>query len=130
MNTTPTTTDIAARARQLYRRAGPQVDAATAARLRAARRQALEARPTHRAWPWMVPAGACAAALLAVVAIWQPLARTLPVATTSVGATSGQDAASDMLPPDADQTDPALYQHMGFYAWLANQPSHKSGHGR
>jgi|SRR5699024_1672371 len=129
MKTTPTTTELQHRARELYRRSGPRVDAAVAGRLRAARRQALKPEPAHRRLRWMVPAGACAAALLAALTIWQPLRQSLPVATTAPAA-SGQLTNSDVLPPDADQTDPALYQHMDFYAWLASQQSAESSHGQ
>ncbi len=129
MNHTPTT-DLASRARELYRRAGPRVDPATATRLRAIRRQALDARPAqHPAMRWMVPTGAFAVALLAVVGIWQPLRHSPPVATPAI-LSAGAAASSEALPPDASQTDPALYQNLDFYAWLANQPAAKprSGH--
>ena len=128
MKTPPTTTDMQNRARELYQRLGPRVDHATAARLRAARRQALDARPGHHHVRWMVPAGACAAALLAVLTIWQPLHQPSHVATMAPTASS-QTSDADMLPPDADQ-DPTLYQNMDFYAWLASQPDTKPGHGQ
>ena len=105
------------RARALYRRAGPRVDPATAGQLRAVRRDALEARH-RRGMRWMVPTGAVAAALLAAVVVWQPSQRhaTAPASTQATNA--------DALPPDVGQTDPSLYQNLGFYAWLAQQPSH------
>lgn len=112
---------FARHARELYRRAGPQVDPAMAARLRAARREAL-AGAGHRRMPWMVPAGACAVAALALVALWQPLHGPATIATMAPTATVSADAA-EALPPDADQTDPALYQNLDFYAWLAQQPA-------
>lgn len=107
-------------ARDLYLRAGPHVDAHMAARLRTARRKAL-AGSEHPRMRWMVPASACAAAVLAVVVLWQPLRGPGTVATMTSGAAVSAEAA-EALPPDADQTDPGLYQNLGFYAWLAQQP--------
>lgn len=115
--------------RDLYLRAGPRVDSATAVQLRAARRNALangQRRQTMRTMRWMVPTGAVAVALLAVVTVWQPLQRrtTLTPATTHITDTT------QALPPDAGQTDPTLYQNMGFYAWLAQQPATRHANGR
>lgn len=119
-----------ARARELYRRAGPRVDPATAAHLRNTRRAAVK-NNTHRRLPWMVPAGACAVALLAAVVVWQPLQRAGTVATIAPAVSSNADV-SQVLPPDAGEVDPALYQHLDFYAWLARHPAkrhqHASGH--
>lgn len=126
MTSTPATR-IQDRARELYRRAGPQIDVATAARLRAARRKALDSSTStqQRHLRWMVPAGACAMVALAVLTVWQPLHRPTPVAVTAPALS--QPASTDVLPPDADQADPSLYQNMDFYAWLASQPVAKSG---
>ncbi|HET7299606.1 MAG TPA: hypothetical protein VFJ01_03050 [Oleiagrimonas sp.] len=126
MTSTPATR-IQDRVRELYRRAGPQIDVATAARLRAARRKALEnpSSTQQRHLRWMVPTGACAMVALAMLTIWQPLHRPAPVATTTPALS--QSASTDVLPPDADQADPSLYQNMDFYAWLASQPVAKSG---
>lgn len=121
MNTSPDT-DITTRARRLYRELGPRVEPATAARLRAARRTALEKAPSRarRHIRWMVPAGAFAMAALAVLVNWQPFhGDTRPAPSVA----SGGATADQLLPPDADQTDPALYQDMDFYAWLADQPA-------
>lgn len=108
---------LQSRARDLYRRAGPQIDPATAGQLRAIRRDALDSRHRH-GMRWMVPTGAVAAALLAVVVAWQPAPQHTPTpAMTTTGATT------DVLPPDVGQTDPSLYQNLGFYAWLAQQPT-------
>jgi hypothetical protein len=117
----PEFSELAARARALYLRASQDVDTATAARLRAARRSALEAGDTApRLLRWMMPAGAVAVAALAVVVVWQPMRHTLPKATPSA-----ISADVDDLPPDADSADPALYQNLDFYAWLAQQPAPK-----
>ncbi|HEX7341468.1 MAG TPA: hypothetical protein VF269_04235 [Rhodanobacteraceae bacterium] len=124
----PHTDHFADRARTLYLRAGPHLDTTTAARLRAARRSALDTKPQHHALRWMVPTGACAAALLAALTIWQPLQHPATVAT--MAPTSAD--VTQALPPDVDQTNPALYQNLDFYAWLAHQPATKasatSGH--
>lgn len=104
------------RARDLYRRAGPRIDPATSGQLRAIRRDALEARH-RRGMRWMVPTGAIAAALLAAVVVWQPAQRHAATHAPT------EAASTDALPPDVGQTDPSLYQNLGFYAWLAQQPS-------
>ena len=117
---------VAERARALYRYAGPSVDTATAARLRAARQAALDvAERPHRALRWMMPAGAFAVAALAVVVVWQPLHHApQPVLAAPTAAVNVNAADSDTeLPPDADSADPALYQDLDFYAWLAQQPA-------
>ncbi|HET7360189.1 MAG TPA: hypothetical protein VFJ04_08575 [Rhodanobacteraceae bacterium] len=113
--------ELADRARELYLRASRDVDTATATRLQVARRTALEAAQSPpRLLRWMMPAGAVAVAALAVVVVWQPMRRTLP--TVAPAAVSSTD---DDLPPDADSADPALYQNLDFYAWLARQPAPK-----
>ena len=111
------------RARDLYLRASREVDTATAARLRAARNIALDAASKPRMLHWMMPTGAVAVAALAVVVAWQPLRHLMPApAPHAVTASSDIDAE---LPPDADSADPALYQNLDFYAWLAQQPKAK-----
>ncbi|HET6804037.1 MAG TPA: hypothetical protein VFH59_01165 [Frateuria sp.] len=112
---------LARRARALYLDASRQLDPATAGRLRAARRQALDATrpmPARLAPRLLLPAGAFAVLALATLMIWQPQrnadhapARALPAATAA-------DADTD-LPPDADSADPQLYQNLDFYGWLA-----------
>ncbi len=110
------------RARQLYHQAARHIDPTTAGRLRAARRQALEAAqsPPRHVGRWLVPAGALAAVALTALMIWQPRPHTRlnPVAApASVSATTADlDSA---LPPDADKVDPNLYQNLDFYGWLA-----------
>ncbi|KGI77201.1 hypothetical protein [Oleiagrimonas soli] len=112
------------RLRALYRRTGDEVDTATAARLRAARRTALEAAERPQLGRWLVPAGALTACLLAVVMIWPSAphpARHATTSTTAISTATNDTDASDSLPPDPDSTDPALYEDMDFYAWLAQQ---------
>jgi hypothetical protein len=111
------------RARDLYRRASREVDTATAARLRAARSAALDAASKPHMPRWMMPAGAVAVAALAVVVAWQPLRHLAPTPAPHAVST-GSDLDAD-LPPDADSADPALYQNLDFYAWLAQQPKAK-----
>jgi hypothetical protein len=114
--------ELADRARELYLRASRDVDTAAAARLREARRTALDAgESAPRALRWMMPAGAMAVAALAVIVVWQPMRHATPIpAPTAVNA-----GIDDDLPPDADSADPALYQNLDFYAWLAQQPASK-----
>lgn len=110
------------RARQLWREAARQVDPVTAGRLRAARRRALESaqassRPLVR---WLIPTGALAAIALATMMVWQPLPNhQSPTAMSSLSS----DDLDNELPPDADQTDPNLYQNLDFYDWLASTSS-------
>ncbi len=120
---TTSTTEFEARARQLYRHAASDLDTHMAARLRAARRDALQGDTTARhRQRWMMPAGAVAAGVLAVAVFWQPLrtAQTPPPhgATASVAHSTNND-----LPPDPGDTDPGMEQNLDFYAWLADQPA-------
>ena len=107
------------RARELWREAAQRIDPATAGRLRAARRQALETAraPAHRAVRWLIPTGAFAAIALAAMMVWQPLPQHH--ATSAMHAASSADELDNELPPDADKTDPNLYQNLDFYGWLA-----------
>lgn len=109
------------RARALWHVAAQRVDPATAGRLRAARRKALEpsrASP-HHTIRWLIPTGAFAVIALAAMMVWQPLLpRHAITATPAVHATDPADLDND-LPPDADKTDPNLYQNLDFYGWLA-----------
>lgn len=122
---------LAKRARELYRNAAQQLDPATAGRLRAARRQALEAAqaPTRLSHRWLVPTGAFAVVALAAMMIWQPLPHN--AAAPSVPSASATFNGSDLdaeLPPDADKTDPNLYQDLDFYSWLAANNSTPTSH--
>ena len=112
------------RARELWREAAQHIDPATAGRLRAARRQALQAAraPTHRAVRWLIPTGAFAAIALAAMMVWQPLPQHH--AASAMHAASTADDLDNELPPDADKTDPNLYQNLDFYGWLASTDSH------
>ena len=112
------------RARELWREAAQRIDPTTAGRLRAARRQALETAgaPAHRAVRWLIPTGAFAAIALAAMMVWQPLPQHH--ATSAMHAASSADDLDSELPPDADKTDPNLYQNLDFYGWLASTDSH------
>lgn len=111
--------DIARRARDLYRRASRDIDPAIAGRLRAARRDAMAGPSTSTASRLLLPAGAFAVLALAALLIWPQAPRTNgAMAPTMATATLG-DADGD-LPPDADSADPAMVEHLQFYAWLAD----------
>lgn len=110
--------DFEDRLRALYRRTADEVDTATAARLRESRRRALEAAEKPRLARWFMPLGAVATCLLAVMVIWPSTPHTARHADSAAAST-----ADNSLPPDPDSTDPAMYQDLDFYAWLADQPS-------
>lgn len=121
MNMPSTKPHPRARARELYNQFGPRVDDVLASRLRKARRRALDAGAGPARWVRrMVPASAFTVAIVAAMLIWQPL-QHMASAPTMTSTTQSVSMAS-ILPPDAGQTDPTLYQDMGFYAWLAQQP--------
>ncbi|GLQ50121.1 hypothetical protein ACFFJT_11440 [Dyella flava] len=110
------------RARALYQEAAQRMDPATAGRLRAARRTALEAASTHGSSHhrarMLLPVGALAVMALAALMIWQPT----PHQTDSIQAPAAMATATDPdseLPPGADKADPGLYQNLDFYSWLA-----------
>jgi hypothetical protein len=107
------------RARELYREASQHIDPATAGRLRAARRDALASlrAPKHHAGRWLIPSGAFAMLALAALMVWQPAPRA-PAPTAHVAVVAQTEMDND-LPPDADKTDPNLYQNLDFYGWLA-----------
>lgn len=107
-------------ARQLYRQASQRLDVNTAGRLRAARREALRMAeaPRSRVGRWLIPAGAVAVIALATLIVWSPMPQIGAPASMQTTATNAADLDSD-LPPDADQTDPNLYQNLDFYGWLA-----------
>ncbi|HXD36840.1 MAG TPA: hypothetical protein VN624_09290, partial [Rhodanobacter sp.] len=57
---------------------------------------------------------------LASLMLWQPLPQ-------GSGRPAAVDTAADLdneLPPDADKTDPVLYQNLDFYTWLASADHH------
>lgn len=120
---------LARRARALYQEASRHIDPATAGRLRAARRQALEAArpaPSRVASRLLLPAGAFAVLALATLMIWQPL-RHDHAPSHAASAVPATDADGD-LPPDADSADPQLYQNLDFYGWLAANDRVKARH--
>ncbi|MEO8986289.1 MAG: hypothetical protein ABI300_11805 [Rhodanobacter sp.] len=111
-------TRLAERARALYRSAANHVDADTCARLRDARARALASSDAPpRGARWLVPGGALAAVAVAALMLWQ---QPLPHgAAPALGGSSVAVDADNDLPPDAEQTDPMLYQNLDFYGWLA-----------
>ncbi|WP_426689008.1 hypothetical protein [Rhodanobacter ginsengiterrae] len=108
------------RSRELWHEAAQHIDPVTAGRLRAARREALQ-KPNasvQRTVRWLIPSGAFAVIALAALMVWQPLPQQH--APTAALSTSSIDDADTELPPDADKTDPNLYQNLDFYDWLAS----------
>lgn len=117
------------RVRELWQEAARRVDPDTVERLRMARRHALRSAqaPRHRTARWLIPAGAFAVLALATMMMWRPP----HPAAAPMQAIGAPDPALDLdneLPPDADKTDPNLYQNLDFYGWLAannSQPANR-----
>lgn len=117
------------RARALYREAAHAIDPATAGRLRAARRTALEATKTP-AKPhgvrMLLPTGALAAVALAMMMVWSPLQnRGNDALQAQMNVAKVIEADSD-LPPDPDSADPGMVQNLDFYDWLASNNNSSS----
>jgi hypothetical protein len=108
------------RARELYQRASREVDPATAGRLRAARRTALLATRESHTRRMLLPTGAFAVIALAAMFAWPTSQHSTRVPSPIVAMSSDVD---NDLPPDADSADPALYQNLDFYGWLASSDS-------
>jgi hypothetical protein len=110
------------RARELYREAARHLDPATADRLRAARRKAIESTErsslSQRLLQLLLPAGAFAAVAFAALMLTSPVRGPDGNAPASAVSASTAEADGD-LPPDAAAADPTLYQNMDFYGWLA-----------
>jgi hypothetical protein len=117
------------RARALYREASHSIDPATAGRLRAARRTALEAaqKPAQpRGVRMLLPTGALAAIALAALMAWSPLQnRGNDALQAQMNVAKVIDAESD-LPPDPDNADPGMVQNLDFYDWLASNNNSSS----
>ncbi len=110
------------RARELYREAARHIDPATADRLRAARRKAIEnadrSTLSQRLLQLLLPAGAFAAVAFAALMLSSPVQG--PAGNSPASSISVPTAEVDGdLPPDAAAADPTLYQNMEFYGWLA-----------
>ena len=107
------------RARELYREAARQLDPTTAARLRAARRAALDGADgsslAQRLLQLLLPAGAFAAIAFAALMLSSPVQGP----GKGAGAAVSVGESDVELPPDAAAADPALYQNLDFYGWLA-----------
>jgi ferric-dicitrate binding protein FerR (iron transport regulator) len=99
-------------ARDLFERASARVDQPSAQRLRRARQDALQSRPRSRLAAGLMPAGAFAAAVLALGLAWwmPPRPAATPAADPTVATT---DAEIEGL---MTEEDPELY------SWLADAP--------
>lgn len=97
--------------RDLFDRASARVDRGTADRLRSARQQALQSTPQGRLAGGLVPAGAFAAAGLALGLAWW-----MPQRPASAPETTAITAADSQLEGLIVEEDPELY------AWLADAP--------
>lgn len=108
--------EFSERARQLFRESVAGLDGETRARLRQARASAVAAAAHRRPWlapGRLVPAGAVAAALLAVALWWAlPDPGAPPVAT----------AVLDDLDLLLEGEELELFEDLEFYAWLLEQP--------
>jgi hypothetical protein len=117
------------RARVLYREASHAIDPATAGRLRAARRTALETtqKPAQpRGVRMLLPTGAIAAIALAVLMAWSPMQnRENDALQAQMNVAKVIDADGD-LPPDPDNADPGMVQNLDFYDWLASNNNSSS----
>lgn len=112
---TPNETELLQAAARLLRESEDKIDELTAAKLRAARRRALDAKPrTWHSWGWMN--GAIAAGIVATLAavLWlnNPIDRPLPVANdtpvTDVELLTARD-------------NPDFYADLEFYNWIADE---------
>ncbi|MCK9366398.1 MAG: hypothetical protein M0P72_04520 [Metallibacterium scheffleri] len=104
---------LAAHAHALFASAGEHIDGDTLRRLRAARVAALSTPRRRNLLPVLVPAGALAAAALALAVVWHPLR---PPASAPATAGAGTLLAS------ADSSEVDMAQNLDFYDWLATQP--------
>ncbi|MGH8455939.1 MAG: hypothetical protein ACRETW_03345 [Stenotrophobium sp.] len=101
-------------------RASENLDATTAARLRAARIRAVTVAGTRSAprWAWAVPAALAASVLAALLLPSGHHSATMqPETLAAVPAPE----ALDLL---ADEMDPQFYRDLRFYQWLAQQDHH------
>ena len=105
-------------ARDLFERASARVDHPAAQRLRRARQEALQSRPRSRIAAGLMPAGAFAAAVLALGLSWWMPQR--PATTPATAVTTSADAEIESL---MTEEDPELY------SWLADAPvaTHSGG---
>lgn len=95
--------------RALFDRASDRLDQGMAFRLRRAREAALMPRPA-KAPAWRVPAGAAAAAVLALGLAWWLPGRDAP-SPADPGALASEDLEALVVAEDAE-----------LYAWLADAP--------
>lgn len=105
--------NLAAHAHELFASASEHIDSDTLRRLRAARVTALSTPRRRNLLPMLVPAGALAAAALALAMVWHPLRAPSSAPTT---------AGTGTLLVSADSSEVDMAQNLDFYDWLATQP--------
>lgn len=103
-------TEFLKRVRAELDRGADTLDELTVARLRAARRRALDARPPRRAW--LVAGGVTAAVATAAL-----LAMLLASPAGGPPGTTGLEQIELLADADVD-----LYNDLDFYRWLAEHP--------
>lgn len=125
MNTLNTDDELSRRARELFLASVAGLDAATAARLRAARLKAVEAAESSGSarLGWRVPAGAMALLAVAVVggALWWN-GLTGPSSAPEPFNTAGNED----LPIVLNSNSLDMYADLDFYQWLEAQDKAKA----
>jgi hypothetical protein len=114
------------RAREVFDASVAQLDAATTARLRAARHAAIAELQTRRrpAWQrWSLPVAMAASAALVAVLLWRAPAQSPEPVASSVPV-----AAMDAIEMVADDDLEMVTEDLEFYAWLEQaEPAGNSG---
>ena len=114
--------DFQARAKRVFDDSVGRLDGHTRSKLAQARARAQEAR-SKRSGSWLpqgiglVPAGAFAAAVLAVILVWQ--GPFTPSATVDSAVVAEAIADLDIL---LGEEELELFEELEFYAWLQEQP--------
>jgi len=106
------------RTREVLEESSARLDGRTLSRLNQARHAALEQaqRPARQGWRFLVPAGATAAAVLAVV-MW--IGR--PPGPEGSGSVASSPIDDFELLADADAPDFAEGEDLEFYVWAADE---------
>ena len=114
---TPEERDLLDAAGRLQRQAEREIDELTSARLRAARKRALDATESRPRFAWLAGGGLVAASLALALAglVWLQLPSEGPAARTSDTVVADLDLLTT-------QENPEFYVELEFYDWLASQP--------